>query len=232
VRQGALVGAATLFAISVVSGQRFSGAVFTDSQSLPNAVGTKRIFSAEHVTSGFDVRDASGGPEVDRSSQFAVAGDLRTVTTKAWAPGFSSSRYLQYDMSAPLPGGLSVSSPAFRLTFSSTGASTVCVYIEIRRISTDAVLATYGSSGSPAACVTGTTLTTLVQALPVVASTDLVDDLRVRVLGNEGGSGGMVVDEAVFTGSTSYVGFTTYPVRFTDAADGVRLTTPWELQGP
>lgn len=42
----------------------------------------------------------------------------------------------------------------------------------------------------------------------------------------------MVIDEARFTGSTPYVSFSTYPVRCTDAADTLLLTTPWDLQGP
>lgn len=228
-----LARVAIVVVVSVTVAGHLSSAAFGGTTANGgNALAAGRIFPGERVTSGFDVRDASSGTVADRSSPFAVATDLRTVTTKAWATGFGSSRYLRLDMSAPLPGGLSVSSAAFRLTFASTGASTACVYIEIRRISTDALLATYGGAGSPAACVTGTTLTTLVQPVPVVDSTDLADDLRVRVLGRESASLGMVVDEARITGSTPYVSFSTYPVRFTDAADGVALTTPWDLQGP
>ena len=227
-----MAGLAGLLALSIAVGVASTGATLTGSQARTSAISAKRIFSVQHVTSGFDVRDASSGTEVDRSSPFALAGDSRTATTKAWAAAFDSSRYLLFDMSAPLPSGLSVASPAFRLTFASTGPTTACVYLEVRQISTNALLATYGSSGSPAACVTGTSFTTLVQSLPVVASTDLVDDLRVRVLGRESGALGIVVDEARFSGSTPYVSFSTYPIRYTDAADGVALTRPWDLQGP
>ncbi len=232
-RRRRLARVAVALVVSLTVAGHLSSAAFGDTTANGvNTAAASRIFPAMHVTSGFDVQDASSGAVVDRSSPFAVAGDLRTVSTKAWTTGFTSSRYLQFDLSAPLPDGLAVSAPSLRITFASTGASTACVYIEIRRISTDALLATYGSAGSPAGCVTGTTLTTIVQPVPVVASTDLVNDLRVRVLGRESGSLGMVVDEARFSGSTPYMGFSTYPVRFTDAADEVPLTTPWDLQGP
>jgi hypothetical protein len=234
VRQMVLMASASLFAISLVSGLNSTAALFTNSQGSVNTVGTKRIFPGEHVTSGFDVRDASGGgSEVNRSSPYAVAGDGRTSATKAWAAGFATDRYLQYDMSDPLPGGLAVASPAFRFTFASAGAGAMsCVYFEVRQISTNAVIGTYGSAGSPAGCVTGTSSTTLAQAIGAVGSTDLANDLRVRVYASNSASGGMVIDEARFTGATPYVSFSTYPVRGTDAADTLTLTTPWDLQGP
>jgi hypothetical protein len=227
-----LVGAGLVGALGAAAGHAPTGAIFDNSDNVPNAVSAKRIFPGTRVTSGFVVSDVSGGSAIDRSSAYAAAGDGRTKTSKAWSAAFAAGRYLQFDMSAPLPGGLAVTSPALQLTFASAGATTACVYLEVRRISTDAVVATYGSGASPSACVTGTTAGTFAIPLPIVSSTDLANDLRIRALGRESGSAGMLVDEARVTGSTPYVAFATYPVRFTDAGDGVPLTTPWDLQGP
>jgi hypothetical protein len=162
-----------------------------------------------------------------------VSGDARSTTTAAWPVAFASDKYLQFDMNAPLPGGLTVSSPVFNLRFASgSGSATACVYLEVRSIASGALLATYGSTGSPAACVTGTTPTTLSQAIAVITTTDLANDLRVRVFGRDSGGTAMSVDEARVTGSTPTVSFSLYPVRYTDAAGSSPVTLPWDLQGP
>jgi hypothetical protein len=110
--------------------------------------------------------------------------------------------------------------------------ATACVYFEVRSISSGSLLATYGSSESPAACVTGTALVSTLTSLPVIDSSDIANDLRIRVLGSDSGANAMVIDEARLTASTPYAGFSLYPVRFTNAADGTIIMTPWDLQGP
>ena len=233
VRQFALVATGVLLATFVLGGVSSTGALFSDADSVANTLSTKRIFSGARVTSAFVVKDASGGSEVDRTSPFAVVGDGRTVTTTGFGTSFAAGRYVQFDLSAPLPGALSVASPMLRFTFASAGVSaTACVYLDVRQISTNSVVATYGSSGSPLGCVTGTSLTTLTQSLPIVGGTDTANDLRIRIYGSDSGANGMQIDEARFTGSTPYAAFSLYPVRFTDAASGSPLTTPWDLQGP
>jgi hypothetical protein len=224
-----------VLAVGAVAGVTSTGALFGSSASEgSNTLGTRHIFPGERFTSAFDVRDASGGAgEVNRSSPFAVASDGRTVTTSAWSSSFSVARYLQFDLNAPLPGGLAASAGLLQFRFASTTAgASVCVYFEVRSISSDSLLATYGSSGSPAQCVTGTTLTSTVTSLPVVDSSDIANDLRIRVLGSDSGGNPMVIDEARFTGSTPFSAFSLYPVRYTNAADGSVISAPWELQGP
>jgi len=230
----ALAASTTLLASLAAMSLPSTTAMFTASAGVGgNAIVTKHIFPGTRVTSGFDVRDASSGSEVDRSSPFAVAGDGRTITTSAWSATFAAARLLQFDLGSPLPAGLAVTSPVLRLRFASGGAAaTACVYAEVRLASSGSLLATYGSAASPLGCVTGTTLLTLTQAIAVVASTDTANDLRIRVFGDDSGSNGMVVDEVRVTGSTPYAGFSLYPVRFTDAADSTPVTTPWDLQGP
>jgi len=209
-------------------------AVFSDAKPVAITLSAGRIFPGTRTTSGFVVHDTSGGgTAVDRTSPFAVPGDGISTPTSSWTTSFATNRYLQFDLSAPLPAGLGTTGVAFRLTISSSSPSgTVCSYVNVRRISDDASLATYGSPASPVGCTTGTGFATLVVSLPVVASSDAANDLRVRVYGRDSAGAGSVVDEAVVVGSTPYASFTLYPVRFTDAANATPVSAPWGLDGP
>ncbi len=209
-------------------------ATFTAADQAPASFSAGRIFPGIRTTPGFVVHDASGGgAEIDRTSPFAIVGDGRTTPTTSWSTAFAANRYLEFDLNAPLPGAVPASGVTFRLTVASASPSgTACGYVNVRRISDDASLATYGSPGSPLGCVTGTTPATLVLPLPVVGSTDAANDLRVRIYGRDTAGTGSVIDEAVVTGSTPYSTFTLYPVRFTDAASSTPVSAPWELDGP
>jgi hypothetical protein len=233
VRQVATIALVFAAAVGVVAGTNATGALLTDSKSVAATLMTKRIFPAERTTSGFDVRDASSGSTVNRSSPFAVAGDGRTTATGAWAATFSATRYVQVDLNSPLPGGLAVSGASLSLGFASDSASgTACVYVEVHRISNDSLVATYGNAGSPAACVTGTTVTTVAVSLPIVASSDLANDLRIRLVGRDSAGSGSTLDLLTVSGATPYATFTLYPVRFTDATGATPVSVPWDLQGP
>ena len=75
-------------------------------------------------------------------------GDGRTTSTSSWSTAFAANRYLEFDLNAPLPGGGAASGVTFRLTVASASPSgTACGYVNVRRISDDASLATYGSPG-------------------------------------------------------------------------------------
>jgi hypothetical protein len=228
------VAIATLV-ISVSVAASSSLALFTDSNGTGAILGTKAIFPGERLTPAFSVADSSaGGAPVDRSSELAFSNDGLTLTSSPWSSAFSSGRHLDFDLNASLPGGLAASGVTFELRFASAGAgATSCYYLEIRLISTNALLDTYGSSGSPLDCVTGTSLTLSTDSIaPTVATTDVLNDLRVRVVGADSGSNGMVIDRATVSGSTAFAPFTLYPVRYTDAADGTPSTSVWELAGP
>jgi hypothetical protein len=237
-RRGRLLAVATSIGILVLSagfGLQSSWALFTGSGAPGAGLGTKAIFPGERVTPAFIVGDASGGgAPIDRSSQLGFSADGRTFLSSAWSTAFSSSRYLDFDLNASLPGGVAVSSSVFELTLASAaGGATACFYFEVRRISSGAVLGTYGSSGTPTSCVTGTTLTLSATSIAsIVTSTDILNDLRIRVLGRDSGLNGMVLDRATVSGATAYASYTLYPVRFSDAADTTASTAAWELAGP
>ena len=120
------------------------------------------------TTSAWDLRDASaGGSAVNVSDPIAFASDGRTVATSTPPTSFSTSRYLEIDANGPLPTNASPTSATFNMRFAAgAGSSTACFYFDLRRASTNAVLATHGSAANPVGCVTGTTQTSFSTALP------------------------------------------------------------------
>jgi hypothetical protein len=225
--------AAIAMAVSVsVASLGVSLAVFTDQAEGEALFGSKTLFPGERVTPAFQVGDSSSGAEVDRSSSFAFPADSLTTTTSAWSTAFASDRYLEFDLNDSLAPGVAVSAATFDFTFASSGAGQACYYFEVRRISTGAVLGTYGSSGSPVGCVTGTTLTSFSTPIPSLATTSIANDLRVRLFGKESGSAAMVIDLATVGGSTVHQAFTLYPVMLRDAADTTPESIPWGLAVP
>jgi hypothetical protein len=215
--------AATALSLALFSAQEQGEAVF----------GAKAVFPGERVTPAFQVGDSSSGTEVDRSNSFAFASDSRTTTTSAWSTTFAADRYVEFDLNDSLASGVGVSAATFDLRFASSGAGQACYYFEVRRISTGAVLGTYGSSGTPVGCVTGTTQTAFSTSIvSALTTTSVANDLRIRVFAKEAGSGAMVIDVATLAGSTAHQAFTLYPVIFRDAADSTPEIIPWGLDLP
>ena len=171
-------------------------ALFTGSHSATADFGTKAIFPGERDTPAFQVGDASSGSEVDRSSQFRVAGDGLTTTTSGWPTAFAAGSYLEFDFNDSLAAGVPVSTAQFQFSFASSGAGQACFYVDVRTISGGSTLATYGSPGSPLGCVTGTTAASFSVPAAAIASTDAANDLRIRLYGADSLGGSMVVDQA------------------------------------
>jgi hypothetical protein len=204
-------------------------AAFTSSTSNPaSSFASKRIFPRDRVSSAWAVSDQADASAADQSGPTAYA-DGRIDTTGNWSNAFAANRYLDFEPSSPLPGALAVSSPVYEIRFSSANAGTMCIYFEVIRRSTSAVLATYGSAGTPAACVTGTTYQTVSTPIPIVTTTDIANDLRIRVYGRHSSSGMMRLDRSVVTGSTPYAAFTLYSEHYTDAADTTGALISWGL---
>ena len=232
---GLFLAAVTTLGASLDAGVRLSAALFTETQPVgANTLQAVRIFPGTRTTPAFSVTDASSGTGVDASAPLAFAADGLTVTTKAWDTTFATGRYLDVDLNAPLPAGLAASGATFAIDMATGDAGqTACLYLDVRRISTGSVLGTFGSPASPIGCVTGTSVQEVSTSISaVVATTDVLNDLRVRVYVRSSGADAVSIDRAVVSGSTPYVAFTLYPVSFTDAADGAPAVTPWNLAGP
>lgn len=194
-----------------------------------NAVQAGRIFSGVRSSTPRSLTDASAGSTPVNVSDVLSYSDTLRKTTGNWNAAFSSTRYVELKYEAPLAAGRSISSAAFAFDYAASGAGTVCFYFEVRVASTSAVLATYGSSGAPIACNATTTISVTSTSIPIVTTTDIANDLAVRVYANHSGSRPLVIDRATVTGSTPDQSFVLYEKSSTDASTGTPTTTPWSL---
>ena len=225
---GALAGA-----LVVAHGVRLTLSLFTNQHGINHGLGAAAIFRGERGTPAFTVSDRSSGSAIDRSSGLAFAGDGRWFTSRAWPVGADAGRYLEADMSGPLPAALGASSVALTVSAASDGAGvTTCYWVEIRRASSGALVSSHGSSGSPVDCVTGTTFESTDVTLSGVTGTDLANDLRVRIHATNGAAGYVRLDRLVVAGTTPYATFTLYPLLTRDVNGADVQAIPWELAGP
>lgn len=224
---------ATLFVATVGLGLRWTGALYSNQQPIAANVSAAHIFRGDRDTPAFVITDTSSGSAVDGSYSVAFASDSRYFTTVAWPAAFDSARYIELDLNSPLPAGLAASSVSLSLRFTGdSGGASTCVYVELRRISTGGLESSHGSSGSPLACASGTTYATSSPSLSVVTTSDLANDLRVRIYGRDSGATGPIrLDQVVVSGSTPYASFTLYPILTRDVHDGRSDVIRWALAG-
>jgi len=229
---GLVIVVVALILATLAFGLPGTGAIFTNDDPIDSEILSGRIFPDDRDTPAFSVSDASGGTAVDASSVLAFASDGRVATTSQWAATFVANRYVDFDFNAPLPAGLDSVTASFRLRgASATGGSTSCYYLEVRRRSDNSIVQTIGSPGSPVGCLTGTTLATGVSAISV-GTTDLANDLRIRVYGTDSSGGSTTIDMATITGDYTLATFTLYPTLMVDSADTTPGTTRWGPAGP
>lgn len=184
------------------------------------------------ATTAWSVGDASSGTESVQSAGDAFANDGRTYTSGKFG-AFSTSRYIETQMNAPLAGGGTVSAASFTFRFAPANPNdTGCFYFDVRRISTNAVIGTHGSAAAPLACPNTTTQVTTTTSIPEVTTTTIANDLAIRVYASNDGGGGkpIVVDQATVAATVSGQSYTLYDQRLIDAATGSGSTTvPWGL---
>jgi hypothetical protein len=229
-RLAALIGAAAA-AFSVVSLAVASFGSTTTAVSMN--VTSEKIFAGVRSTSAWNLKDASAGTgEVDASDVFRASGDSLIKTTGNWSSAFASTRYVEFDFNSSRPGGVPVSTATFNFSFAdNVSGNTTCIYLEVYRASTSTLLGSYGSSASPLACSSSnTTFTTVNQSIATqVTSTDVLNDLRIRVYGRESGNRAMKIDLATVSGATSYANYTMYEQISRDRSTGTATTTNWSL---
>ena len=222
-------------ALAAVVGLGLPGttAFFSNQQPAVANIGAGRIFRGDRDTVGWSISDKSSGSATDGSAGFAFASDSRYFTTVAWPAAFDSARYIELDLNSPLPATLSTSGVQLNLRFAGDSASaSVCVYVELRRISNGALLSSHGSSGSPLGCTSGTTYTTLTPSLSAVTDTDIGNDLRVRIYGRDSATAGPIrLDQVTVSGGTPYASFVLYPMLTRDVHDGRTDVIRWGLAG-
>ncbi|HEX6490103.1 MAG TPA: hypothetical protein VF002_01870 [Gaiellaceae bacterium] len=223
---GAAIGAAAAVFISTsVALAAFSSSVTGGGASLA----TKRIFPGVRSAWPWDIRDAAaGGAEVNATDPLAYS-DSVLATTGNWTSTFSATRFDDFDFNAGLPGGISVTSAIFNFTFASSQANkNACFYIEVRRASTNTLLGTHGSSGTPSACANaGAQVAATVDISAEVTSTDIANDLRIRVYADQSSNKAINIDLATVTLTTPYMSSTALAHRWDDEATGAPAVTLW-----
>jgi len=230
-----LGAAALLLAIGFAIGSATGGtlALFTGTTSNSgNSFAAQHIFPGTRTTSAWTIRDAAGGNTVTiNDDALSYAGDGLIKSTTNWTTTFASTRYQEFDYDGVNPAGISVTEATFNFDFlPNAGGETACIYFEVRVASTGSVLGTHGSSGSPLACATGTTYTqTSTSILSEVTSTDIANDLRIRVFGKETNGKPMKIDRATVTVTTANTTRTMYEKVWAEAADGSAATTNWAV---
>jgi hypothetical protein len=231
-RRRYVVFIALIAAGSLLAGTRGVFAQFVGSNTNSgNVFSAKQVFPGDRTTSDWTIRDAMGGGSEVNSDNALSYNDGTFTATGNWSSSFSSTRYLEFDFSAPNAAGLSVSAATFDLRVAdSVAGNTFLFYFEVRRISTGAVLGTHGSSGSPVGSVVGQTLTTFSTSIAAeVTTTDIANDLRIRVFGQETGGKPSRTDMATASVTAATYTGTQYEVTYRDAADGSVTTTNWQL---
>ena len=227
-RWAALAGAAVtaLTATSLALGSFSSGAT-----GGPMTVSSKRIFPGSRSTFPGDLRDASSGSAANNSDPLDYD-DARPAVTGAWAAAFSATRFYQLDFNSPRPAGVPASSVNFNIKYASKGgggSGNACIYkIEVRRASDDSLLGTLDHSSAPL-CSTGTTYRVVNEDISsLVTTTDLANDLRIKIFGYETGAKAWNIEYATVTG-TSYSSWTLFEKSTTDQSTGTATTTPWAI---
>ena len=179
-------------------------ATFTASSAVAaNSISAGVMFPQTVSTAAYYNYDAAAGSgETNTTSHITVA-DGNLWATHAWGSSFSGTRYIDFKYNSPLPTARTTTGVAFNVKFQSEypGASLGCYYFEVRRASTSALLGTHGSSASPIACQDGTAFTTTSTALPEVTSSDIADDLMIRIYGKEASFYGFKFDLATVSGT-------------------------------
>lgn len=215
------------------AGTTLAWASFKSSGSASMSVSSKHIFPTASTVTGYDVGDASaGGAEVSTPDPAAFTDGTTYSSSSNFQTTFSATRYLDFTLSAPLAGGVGVSSAAFDFDFqAANNGRTVCFYFQVYNATTSALLETHGSTASPVGCTTGTTTDTTSTPLTAITTTDTADALRVRVYLDSNAAGKAVVDRAVVAGSTPYQSFTLEPNLLSDcsASCGTAVSTPARL---
>lgn len=205
-------------------------AAFSSSTSSPPAsFQTKRMFPAERINTAWRIEDAADNSAADRPYELAFEDNV-TLTTTNWANAWAANRYVQFELNSSLPAGLSLSSPVLELTFKDNDVAAgnqFCFYFEVRKTSDASVLSTHGSSGSPVGCEAAGVMTTFTTALPALTSSDLANDVTIRVFGSHSGGARAIVVDRVSLRSLVYSGSKLYPVNFVDSADTTPATTYW-----
>jgi hypothetical protein len=197
------------------------------------AITVNTVIARSFITSAWMVSDLSSGTASDASDSYAATGGPNDFQS-GFQTAFDTNRYLAFDLAGPLRSGDSISGVNFNFAYlgtdpTGTTAASTCFYFDVRRISTGTVLATHGSAASPVDCVSQLTFKATSTALPEVTSTDIANDVEIRVYMSDAATGITAEDQATVSGSDGSDSFTLYRTQLINRASGTSTTSPWSL---
>jgi hypothetical protein len=138
---------------------------------------------------------ASCGTPVVKVARLAAQDTTTYVSASAWATTFSTARYIRLGFPPPVPSAASVTSATLNLVLAAnTSGRTLCVYVEVYSGAT--LLATHGSTTTPALCTSAATDTTLTLPLPEITTASQANTCQIKVYGKSNTSGKSVFDAA------------------------------------
>jgi hypothetical protein len=191
-------------------------------------VAAQRIFARDRAVPAQAISDAVDGTAADVANPLPFA-DTSVLNTSSGATTFATNRYVDVELAGTAPAGLTPSTVTAEIDFgdNNTDAKQSCMYFESRRISTDAVLNTWGSAASPLGCNSGTVPMAISQPLTAVTSATIANDLKLRIYFKDEGANAVRLSRVnvkfVAYGKT----WTLYPVSYTDALDTTPAPVPW-----
>ena len=146
-----LVVAVLVLASLAAGGKTFSAFSKTTSNA-NDRLQSARIFPRDRAVPAQTFSDVSSGTAIPTVNPLAFA-DATTLTTSPAATTFASNRYIDVELSGTVPDGLPATTASAEIDFADNNTDTKqsCLYFESRRISTDAVLNTWGSPAAPLA---------------------------------------------------------------------------------
>ena len=207
----------------------FSATTTTTSSSMA----AKRVFTGTRTVVAHNLHDVSNATDTDSSDPIYASDALKDITG-TWSSSFSSTRYLEMDLDGPQPAGLATTAVTFDFGYADSknaAGDQACYYFEVRRISTGALVNTYGSSSTPVSCAaTNTFVVDHTSILSDVPTTDVANDLRIRVYMKETANNTVNwVDLATVTVTTASSSITEYAERYIDQSTGTASDLSWKV---
>ena len=138
---------------------------------------------------------ASCGTAVVTPARLAAQDSTTYVSAANWATTFAATRYIRLGFPPTVPAAAAVSSATLNLVLSAnTSGRTLCVYVEVYSGAT--LLATHGSTTTPALCTSAPTDSTLTLPLPEITTASQANTCQIKVYGKSNTAGKSVFDMA------------------------------------
>ncbi len=206
-------------------------AFYATTSNSGSSFNAKRIFPGVRTMSSWQIADQADTSSSNESDTFLAVDAVEYRTLQNVATG--SNDYVDVDFYGSRPAGLSVSSAQATIAIASqggAGSGNACYWFEVRRASTNALLATHGGYAGAVSCSAGTTQAAVSTSIAAsVTSTDIVNDLRLRIYPWEtSGAKKADIDQVIVSGSTPYTAFEAYETQVVDVT-GAATTTQWGL---